>query len=224
MTETIQQFDMSVNLLQALLWQYETAENLKALLQQKSAWYDVNQTEFWNNWYTDVFDLRTANDFGLTVWSIILGQPIYVNFGLNDRPTWGFGEFHRNFTRGNFSSFTDGNSTRLSTETSRILLRIRYYQLTGAGCVPEINRMIADVFADYAVNGNPPGFLTDLHDMTQMYTFQFPLPSDLAFVFNNFDVLPRPAGVGSAYRVIVNESWGFDAYHENFDNGNFSEG
>src|ERR1700733_14966336 len=73
----IQQFDFSVNLLQAILWQYNDAINLQALLEAKDSWYFNNQTQFWNHWFNNVFNLATANDFGLAVWSIILGQPTF---------------------------------------------------------------------------------------------------------------------------------------------------
>ena len=214
---TIQQFDFSVNLLRAILWQYNDAANLRGLLEEKQEWYNDNQRAFWESWITDVFDLRTANEFGLQVWAIILGQPLFLNKGPDNKPTWGFGQYYVNFTRGNFSSQT-GSSFRLSTESARILLRLRYYQLIGTCTPPAINRMLADVFAGYGL-----AFVLDNQDMTQTYTFTFALPSDLVFLFNNFDVLPRPAGVESDYNVIINESWGFDEYHENFDNGNFSE-
>lgn len=213
----IQQFDYSVNLLRAILWQYNEATNLQALLEKEQIFYTDNQTAFWENWYRDVFDLRTANEFGLTVWSIILGQPIFLNKGPDNRETWGFETYHVNFERGNFGN-ADGSSYRLQPESARILLRLRYYQLTGSGTVPEINRILADVFKDLG-----KAYLFDNLDMTQLYIFTFPLPSDLIFMFSNFDILPRPAGVDSDYQVIVNESWGFDEFHENFDNGNFSE-
>lgn len=217
MTTDIQQFDFSVDLLKALLWQYEKAENLQAILNSKAAWYTENQTAFWQDWYRDVFDLRTANSFGLSVWSIILGQPLFTNNAPDSKPTFGFGEYHVNFTRGNFSSNT-GSSQMLSMETARILLRLRYYQLTGSGTVPEVNRILADVFSSYG-----QAYLLDNLDMTQTYIFRFVPPSDLIYLFNNFDILPRPAGVGSDYNVIISESWGFGDNHENFNNGNFSE-
>lgn len=211
----IQLFNFSVDLIKASLWQYDQATNLQGLLNQKAEWYNENQTDFWQNWIRDVFFLDTANDFGLTVWGIILGQPLYVNIPNENRPTWGFEEFHRNFERGNFSP---GSSQRLRTETARILLKLRYVQLISSGTIPESNRRLAWVFKDYG-----PVWVNDLYDMTQFVTFGFPIPSDLLFIFNNFDVLPRPAGVGSDYRVVVGEAWGFDADHENFDHGNFSE-
>jgi hypothetical protein len=198
MTTTIQEFNYSVDLLQALLWQYNDAVNLQGLLASKQAWYTENQTEFWTNWYTDVFDLRTANDFGLAVWAIILGQSLYVNLSSAGRPTWGFEEFHRNFNRGNFASGA-GSTVRLTTETSRILLRLRAYQLQTAACVPEINRMLADVFAGFVAPGDTPAYVQDNLDMTCNYIFLFDLPTELSFALRYFDVLPRPAGVESDF-------------------------
>lgn len=218
MTSTIQQFDYTVNLLKALLWEYNEATNLQALLRQKQDWYNTNQTEFWEDFYTNIFNLQTANDFGLQIWAIILGQPLFVNGTPSDRVTWGFGTPHENFTRGNFSGTSSGTH-RLGTETARVLLQLRYFQLVSSGTVPETNRALKWIFGE----NYGPAWLNDNHDMTQFYTFTFPLPSDLQFIFNNFDVLPRPAGVGSSYRVIVDETWGFDSSHENFDHGNFSE-
>ncbi|WP_231668322.1 DUF2612 domain-containing protein [Ralstonia solanacearum] len=58
---------------------------------------NATHTAFWENWIRDVFDLRTANDFGLSVWSEILGVPLAVTvdptkpgtpvFGFAARPT-----------------------------------------------------------------------------------------------------------------------------------------
>lgn len=213
----IQQIDFNVDALKAVLWQYDQAPNLQSLLTSKQEWYNVNQTAFWNDWYRDVFDLRTANDFGLQVWAIILGQPLFLNSAPDNKPTWGFGDYYVNFERGNFASST-GSSYHVGTEAARALLRLRYYQLTGSGTVPEINRILADVFSDYGL-----AYVIDGYDMTLTYVFTFPLTSDLYYLFNNFDILPRPAGVAISYIVLLNESWGFDEYHENFDNGNFSE-
>ena len=77
---TIQEFDYSVDLLKAILWQYNESPNLLSLVTQKQEWYTQNQSEFWSDWYTNVFNLQTANLFGLAVWSIILNVPLYVPY------------------------------------------------------------------------------------------------------------------------------------------------
>lgn len=218
MTNTIQQFDYSVDLLKALLWQYNDAVNLQSILESKAAWYKMNHADFWEAWQRDVFDLRTCNDFGLSVWAIILKQPLFVTGTESGQPTWGFGEFHRNFTRGNFGDGS-GEVHRITAETARILLQIRYFQLTSSGTLPETNRMLKWIFKE----NYGSAFLADHENMTQTYVFQFPLSADLRYIFRNFDVLPRPAGVDSGFVVTLIEPWGFEDTHANFDNGNFAE-
>lgn len=213
----IQPLDFSVDLMQALLWQYNDALRLQGLLQQKQDWYQLNQQGFWEDWIEDVFDLRTANDFGLSVWSILLDMPLAITTpeGVFDDQKFGFGAERLNFTHGNFGApFT----TNLTTEQKRLVLRLRYFQLVNRGTIPEINKFFAYLFADlgpaYVLPGSAP--------MTGMYVFEFPLPSALEVVITEFDLLPRPAGVGVNY-VIIGEAdgFGFGRYHENFTNGNF---
>ncbi len=218
MTVTIQQLDFSTNLLRAILWQYDNATRLKALLNSKKAYYDAEHTQFWTDWMRDVFDLRTANAFGLTVWSIILGQPIiFNNVPAPGQPAWGVGSFHRNFGRGNFAS--GRMSYALSLESARVILRLRYYKLIGTVTVPAINRALKDVFfANYG-----KAYLTDVGKMTQMYTFTFVPPADMQFAFTNFDVLPRPSTVGSTWRIVVEQPWAFGPTRQNFGHANFTD-
>ena len=191
----IQELDFSVNLLQALLWQYTNATNLQGILNAKNTWYVTNQTDFWENWYTDVFNLVTANDFGLSVWSIILGQSLFTSFiESTGIPYFGFGSSNQNFDGSNFASLNGGNNV-YSTETSRLLLQLRYFKLVSSGTIPETNRMLAYVFADFG-----KAFLVDNHNMTQTYYFEFVLSAEISYMLNNTDVLPRPGGVSS---VIV---------------------
>lgn len=188
----IQDLELNVDLLKSLLWQYSSAPNLQALVSAKNDWYAINQTQFWENWIVDVFDLRTANDFGLQVWSIILGQSLYTNFPPPPATdTWGFSANHKNFDNGNFGSTTGGNRV-YSTTTARLLLRLRYFQLVSSGTVPETNRMLNYLFADYG-----DAYLQDNNDMTQTYMFMFVIPSEIRYMLDNTDVLPRPAGVAS---------------------------
>lgn len=89
----IQAFDFSIDLLRTLLWQYNEAENLEALLTKKQEFLDSINNDFWQDWITDVFNLQTANEFGLSVWSIILNLPLFTtdDSSPSDFPAWGFG-------------------------------------------------------------------------------------------------------------------------------------
>jgi len=212
----IQQFDFSVDLLRALLWQYNDAARLEGLLRQKQAWYDTNQTAYWDDWFRDVFDLRTANDFGLSVWAAILNIPlsVFAQGDAPDKPIWGFGVYREPFNHGNFAGIS---SSILTTEQKRLVLRLRYFQLVNDGTVPEINRFFAYLFAPLG-----PAYVVDGTTMNARYVFGFPLSSELELVLTQYDLLPRPAGVRVDF-VIIGEAdgWGFGRYHESFNNGNF---
>ena len=221
-TSDIQSFDFSVNLLSALIWQKNNSPIIQSLIQQKQAWYTENQTQFWEDWIKNVFDLRTANEFGLKVWSIILDFPLFINLTPSeDDRNWGFGPNRYNFGNGNFAP-QNGGSVVLPLATNRLALQLRYFQLCSSGTVPEINRFLNFAFAQY--NGSEPGqvFLIDNHDMTQTYFFLFPMTWDLVFLFDNFDILPRPSCVGSAYKDTTKNYWGFGPNRLNFGNGNFA--
>lgn len=211
----IQLLDFSVDLLRALLWEYNEAITLQELLQKKQGWYDLNQRDFWQSWYDNVFNLLTANEFGLAVWSIILGLPLFIATPPDpEKPTFGFDlPQYGNFDNSNFTD-SDGNIFNLPLEIKRIALRLRYYQLVSSGTVPETNRMLADVFKDYG-----KVYLLDYHNMTQAYIFLFELSADLQYLFNHVDILPRPAAVASTYVDATKSYFGFGPYGLVFDEG-----
>lgn len=209
----VQQFDFSVDLLRALLWQYNDAVNLQSILNQKSEWYTREHTEFWTDWARDVFNLRTANEFGLSVWAVILNMPLTFGVpGTGDRPVFGFGPFNENFGNGNFGRDSAGVAT-LTVEQRRLVLRLRYFQLVSDGTVPHTNAVLRDVF------GN--GYVVDPLDMTCRYVFPRELPSNVMTVLQNFDVLPRPAGVKIEILIETDNVFGFAPIYLNFENGPF---
>jgi hypothetical protein len=217
MSVQVQQFDCSVDLLKALLWQHDNAEKLKALVAAKQAWYRDNQCDFWGSWYRDVFNLDTANEFGLSVWSRILGLPLQVRIeGSRSKDAFGFGSSHRNFGNGNFARGQSGEQS-LSSDQARTALKMRYFQLVSRGSVTEINEWLRALF------GNEGGvFVSDSGDMTlATYFFSFAPSSQLKFILEKYDLLPRPAAVGVEYQIQVRPSWGFGTNHLNFENGNF---
>lgn len=217
MSLRIEDFDFSVDLLRHLIWQYDEAFSLTTLLRRKQRWYDVNQEKFWSDWYRDVFNLLTANDFGLSVWSRILDQPLVFDAGAApaNKPAFGFGEFHRNFGRGNFSRGAAA-SLALTTEQKRLVLRLRYFQLMCRGTVPEINRAFKVLFEDASV------YVLNPQDMTAViYVFDKAPSSSVKLILEKFDLFPRPAGVGIRYIVSSRDVFGFGQYHKNFNNGNF---
>lgn len=188
----IQALDYSVDLLAALLWQYDDAEALQLLLTRKQAWYDANHRDYWTNWVRDVFDLRTANEFGLAVWAIILRMPLVaLPPDQSAKPTWGLGPDDVNYTNGNFAP--GAAASALSVAQRRLMLRLRYFQLMTRGAVTEVNAFLATVFGPGQVYATMPD------PMHVHYVFTAPISSAVQLVLQEFDVLPRPAGVNATF-------------------------
>lgn len=190
MPARIQDYKPSVDVLSAILWQYDSAPNLISLVTQKQQWYEENHVAFWNDWVRDVFDIRTANDFGLSVWSIILDLPLYTDTPTSTDVGWGFGEFRRNFNNGNFLP-PQNSIVSLTTETKRTLLRIRYFQLVGDGNVISINRFFSKLLGYRTI------YAVDNFDMTMDYHFDhYQTTSELRYAVQLINILPSPTGVG----------------------------
>lgn len=193
---TIETFDYSANILKALLWRNNAAPNITALIQDKQNNFNSDSRDFWTAWAADVFDIRTANEFGLNVWSIILGFPISIT------PTtppaansnWGFGANRFNFNNGNFTPLS---GFPLTLEDARIVLRLRYYQLTTNGNISSLNLLLADLFLAQGL-----AYVVDGLDMTLTYVFDFVVPSSLQGIFSSLDILPRPAGVSVSFTSL----------------------
>ena len=235
----IQEFDYTVDLLQAILWQYNDAVNLQSLLVQKQAWYTINQSQFWTDWYNNVFNLLTANLFGLTIWSIILDVPLYVPLQPepDDKPIFGFNEVisfpsyensYVNFSFGNFSN--RDQITILTEDEQRFVLRLRYFQLITRGAIPEINSFLSYLLATSGPEFTGQIWVLDGFDMTMTYVFNFTLSNALIQILIDFDLLPRPAGVGLKYITLTDTIFGFNEVvsfpidensNQNFFNSNF---
>lgn len=210
-----QQFDFSVDLMRSILWQYEGAPRAVALARNDQAWIEAHHSEFWRNWHRDVFNLDTANQFGLSVWARILGVSLEIGESRRVEGVFGFGAGNANFQNGNFGRSSDGQVS-LDIESARKLLKLRWFQLTMRPTVPNINQALVSVF------GPDSAYIADSYDMN-LVTFFFLQTPDyrLRRLLEKTDILPRPSTVGVGWKVQVKPSWGFGSNHLNFENGNF---
>ncbi|MCK1967166.1 MULTISPECIES: DUF2612 domain-containing protein [Franconibacter] len=207
----IQPFDFSVDILKVVKWEYDQAPNLKFLLNIKQEWYTRHHARFWDEWERDVFNLFTANDFGLNVWAIILDLPLYTQSAASSAsyPAFGFSGFGLNFGRSNFATDAD-TVNRLTVEQKRQLLRMRWWQIISDGSMPSLNHALYDVFGSevYALDG---------HDMAITVVYQKVLPNLMMRLLQDFDLIPRPAGVKLNHLVKPGEAFGFAPHNLNFD-------
>jgi hypothetical protein len=206
--------------LRSLLWQHGNAQALQAIARAKEAWLAQHHEAFWQSWSRDVFSLDTANDFGLSVWALILGYSAITAAPQGETgPVFGFHpETDENFDNGGFSAVS-GNRVTVTAEQKRMLLKMRWFQMTTRCTVPEINRFLASLFKNYGkayvLDGLDMGYAT--------YVFCFTPPPEVMDLIEHYDILPRPAAVGVRAVVSTREDFGFEEPNDNFDNGTFAD-
>lgn len=209
----IQTFDNSIDVLKVIPWEYDQAPNLVGLLTKKQEWYKENYSDFWDAWEKNIFNLDTANDFGLNVWSIILDLPLYTRDDSRplDHPSFGFSPFGVNFDQPNSQFAISSNAFKnLTIEQRRQLLKLRWYNITSDGTMACINQALYNVFGSTV-------YCLDGEDMTITYIFTEPQAEIMMNLFGQFDILPRPSGVLAKILVKPREAFGFADYGVNFD-------
>lgn len=155
----------NTDLTQVIKWLQNKAPSIQSIINSKSEWYERYNTVFWEQWEKDVFNLDTANEFGIYVWCEILGVP-KDNFVFDPMDNaWAFGKERKNFVYsgmnttipaanrelvgGNF--FGAGNQVVRSLEEARIILKLRYVTLISDGKIASINQAI-----QFAINKGQP--------------------------------------------------------------------
>lgn len=206
--------DLHVDLAQAILWQYNNADNLISIVDYMQSLYDKANVEFWNNWFDDVFNIDTANDFGLEIWSRILDLDAGISFEPQEGKTaFGFGRERRNFQKESNFGARDGGYVGFNTEQKRLLVKARIFELTKSPTLTNINKWLKDNMW----KGESRVYVWDTLDMrTAIYTFGYQPDANLLFLMNNIDFLPRPSTVNTEYRIVGKKSFGVSRERQNF--------
>ena len=220
--------DLSVDLTKSLLWQYDSTQSLLSIVEQKSAWYQTNQVGFWNSWIADVFDIRTANTFGLNVWGIIVGISRNLTVGTGGGQFGLFGGFNNMpfnsvpFNFGGWSSSVYGSpsSYQVSNDLYRKMIIAKAMTNVSKNTIPALNAVLSVLF-----EGRGGIYYVDNHDMTMTLNYNFALtPVDYAIITQS-NVLSRPAAVLLRYKGFTRAMFGgFNTLAFNtvpFNNGGF---
>lgn len=188
----VMNLDNTVNLLECLLWQYDKAERLKSLIQKCQDEFNGNVKDFWNNFYTNIFNLNTANTFGLSVWGILLGV---------ERPTY----------------ISDGQTYSYSDDMYRLLLKSRSLLFRMDGSIYQMNRYI-----EYLFPNKPILVLDGLDMTIRLVFYYTPTAEELQVLNNpDFLPRPSGVEIKIEV-INPLEIFGFDGSGLNgFDNGVF---
>lgn len=182
----ISQFDMWTTVLS----QYANSDRLMALISSFNAALDM--TENYDNLYDFVWNVLTAQGYGLDVWGRIVGVDRTLHFpsdavylGLEEANSWvGFGQGI--FYSGGGTS----NNFVLSDDSFRRLILAKAAGNISSGSIQAINSILLALFP-----GRGACYVADNQDMSLTYTFAFSLSAiDLAIIELS-GVMPSPAGV-----------------------------
>jgi len=211
------ELDFNVDLMKSVLWQYEGSPNIKALAQNDQDYINSAHSQFWKDWIRDVFNLKTANRFGLSVWARILDVPLTIRRPQRLTGVFGFGANHKNFGNGSFGRATAAEQ-KVTPETARQILLLRWAQLTMRPTVPNINLALEIAF------GPDVAYVRDNQDMSYAVFLFTQAPNyRVVDILRNLDILPRPSTVGAEWSLAVPDHWGFGQDRVNFGRGGYAK-
>ena len=195
MSVSIGNIDFKIDNSLCYLWQYDNANNLKSLMDNKAKFFEDNVEKFFLDYFSNIFNIKTANNFGLELWGVILGVP---------RP-----------------QYTNENEevVSFSDDMYRKLLLAKVLKFNINGSVAEINDYLGFIFDD----PEKVVYLKNNYDMTVEVIFRYtPTLEDMA-VIRSEDFLPLPTGVKVVYAQIdSNTIFGFNGSNlTGFDTGTF---
>ena len=185
--------------LRTVMSQYANAATIRQLIQNMDAYLDP-RANIWN-FYDLVWNVDTAQGYGLDVWGRIVGVGRVLEIATVDY--FGFtgpgGASGEPFNQAVFYGGQPLTSNyALLDGPFRVLILAKALANICNATIPAINQIIINLFGPggaLPVFGN--SYVTDGLDMTMNYTFGSPLdPVQTAIVYQS-GVLPRPAGVAA---------------------------
>lgn len=180
-----------------VLSQYSCAPTLNALIE---AWNQtLDPTCLIETWFTNIWNLDTAQGYGLDVWGRIVGVERVLT--LSTDSFFGFAEPQdltlQPFNAAPWYSGTQTTSNyRLSDEAFRQLINAKALANITDGSITSLNAILMTLFA-----GQGDVWVADTGTMTLTYTFNFAPSAVQVSLIQSSGVLMRPAGVRVIYAI-----------------------
>lgn len=174
-----------------IIAQYANSPILTGWIESFNAAMDL--TGPFDSFYDLVWNVLTAQGWGLDVWGRIVGVERAIQIP-GSVSLFGFNEAGSSWTGFDQGTFYGGESISqnyvLSDADFRTLILAKAAGNISDGSIPAVNQILMTLFRDRG-----DAYVVDGLDMTLTYTFTFPLtPVELAIV-SQLDVLPNAAGV-----------------------------
>lgn len=186
------------NYLRTIISQYANSEILTRLIANMDAYID--QTANFQSLFDMIWNVDTAQGYGLDVWGRIVGVSRTLNV-VSPGDYFGFQEALPGSQPFNQSPFYIGTplttNYELSDSAFRVLIFAKALSNICDGSIPAINQILMKLFPN---RGN--AYVVDGLDMTMIYKFEFVLtPVELAIVLQS-GVLPKPTVVSATVQQV----------------------
>ena len=160
----------------------------------------------------DNLSISTAKGIGLDLWGNLLHLSRYIPSDKGDNYAY-FNFNTKNFKSNGGLIFYNANRPNYGTLDDfyyRQLLLIVYQGYFLNSSIPTLNQFTLESLADYG-----SVYVRDSTDMSyQVYLFNSQIPKWLNFMMTNYDILPRPAGVGAKLQERIVRRFGFGVENE----------
>lgn len=189
-----------LNYQQTIISQYATSPFITALIAAFNQWIDP--TVNLDNFYNWIWNVDTAQGYGLDVWGRIVGVGRVLKVAVTSK-YFGFAEATNvsaaTFGHGPFYSGQQINSNFiLSDDGFRTLIYAKALSNITDGSIPSINQILLTLFP-----GRGNCYIADGLDGSMTYTFNFALTPVEAAIVEQSGILPRSTGVRSTVTQIL---------------------
>jgi hypothetical protein len=163
----------------------------------------IDPTQLIDSFYDNMFNINTAQGYGLDVWGRRVGIPTRVinvaggkNLGFAEALSVPPGQVDTNIDPFNQSPFYSGggltSSYALSDTSFRTLIFAKALSNISNGSIPAINQLLQNLFPNRG-----QCYVIDNLNMSMTYYFTFALTAVEQAILEQTTVLPTPAGVSS---------------------------
>ena len=212
------------NVRDTILTQYADSPKLRSLIESFNASMDM--TEFTDEFLTAIWDISTAEDYGLDVWGKIVGVSRLLNvpqsatyFGFDESYLSDSDESPKPFDEAPFFENVQLTDTvRLANDGFRKLILAKAMANITDCSIPSLNNSLYYLFGDQGDT-----FVAVTGVMSMSYVFGFNLsPVEWAILLNS-NAIAKPAGVSvSIMSLDFNNTFGFaEAEMQPFESGTF---
>lgn len=187
---------LAPNIEGTVISQYAQSPVLTALIDNLAAYFD--QSANWNNFYQYVWNIDTAQNWGLDFWGKVLGVSRYLEIpvaadylgfqgssGTASGSAFDVGVF--------FDGATATQTYALPDNQYRILLYAKAFANICRCCIPVLNQLMRMLFSQYG-----DAYVLDNGNMSMTWYMGFAPTSIQLAIVQQSGVLPHPTGVATS--------------------------